>query len=187
MDLSRWYYVEEKAIRKYQETCNQSYHINYIQWPSVPSNQNWLIRKKIGKNWSLSPQNNKNHLLFRSRKKLLARIVGAQCVKIAYSQLKCSLHRYRDYDSIVTIYFLTHLSWITSSGTYVKEFTLRCTNFFFFNFAVFQIADYFSYEHFYVIYCKFWELDTDHDLLIDENDLMRHNNHGKYVMIVNFL
>lgn len=54
---------------------------------------------------------------------------------------------------------------------------------FFFNISVFQIVDYFSYEHFYVIYCKFWELDTDHDLLIDENDLMRHNNHGKYVII----
>ena len=25
-----------------------------------------------------------------------------------------------------------------------------------------KINDYFSYEHFYVIYCKFWELDTDH-------------------------
>ncbi|KAM7431835.1 Serine/threonine-protein phosphatase 2A regulatory subunit B'' subunit alpha [Porites harrisoni] len=41
-----------------------------------------------------------------------------------------------------------------------------------------EILDYFSYEHFYVIYCKFWELDSDHDLLIDENDLMRHNNHA---------
>ena len=27
---------------------------------------------------------------------------------------------------------------------------------------------YFSYEHFYVIYCKFWELDQDHDFLIDQ-------------------
>ncbi|KAJ3033163.1 Serine/threonine-protein phosphatase 2A regulatory subunit B'' subunit alpha [Rhizophlyctis rosea] len=27
--------------------------------------------------------------------------------------------------------------------------------------------DIFSYKHFYVIYCKFWELDTDHDMLID--------------------
>ena len=34
-----------------------------------------------------------------------------------------------------------------------------------------QILKYFSYEHFYVIYCKFWELDTDHDFLIDRNDL----------------
>lgn len=25
-----------------------------------------------------------------------------------------------------------------------------------------QILDYFSYEHFYVCYCKFWELDADH-------------------------
>ena len=24
-----------------------------------------------------------------------------------------------------------------------------------------HIHDYFSYEHFYVIYCKFWELDSD--------------------------
>nr|AYV89275.1 protein phosphatase PP2A [Tetranychus evansi] len=39
-----------------------------------------------------------------------------------------------------------------------------------------QITDYFSYEHFYVIYCKFWELDKDHDLIIDKEDLMRHND-----------
>ena len=41
-----------------------------------------------------------------------------------------------------------------------------------------QITDYFSYEHFYVIYCKFWELDKDHDLFIDKDDLARHNDHG---------
>lgn len=34
------------------------------------------------------------------------------------------------------------------------------------------VTDYFSYEHFYVIYCKFWELDTDHDLVVDKHDLM---------------
>ncbi|XP_073470679.1 serine/threonine-protein phosphatase 2A regulatory subunit B'' subunit beta-like isoform X2 [Aquarana catesbeiana] len=41
-----------------------------------------------------------------------------------------------------------------------------------------QSIDYFSYEHFYVIYCKFWELDTDHDLYIDEQDLSKHNDHA---------
>ncbi|KAM4558017.1 serine/threonine-protein phosphatase 2A regulatory subunit B'' subunit beta isoform 2-T2 [Odontesthes bonariensis] len=39
-----------------------------------------------------------------------------------------------------------------------------------------QLTEYFSYEHFYVIYCKFWELDTDHDLYVDQNDLTRHND-----------
>lgn len=39
-----------------------------------------------------------------------------------------------------------------------------------------QMTDYFSYEHFYVIYCKFWKIDTDHDLLIDRHDLRHHNN-----------
>ncbi|CAF0749431.1 unnamed protein product [Adineta ricciae] len=39
-----------------------------------------------------------------------------------------------------------------------------------------RIHDYFSYEHFYVIYCKFWELDSDHDLLISRDDLTKHNN-----------
>jgi len=38
------------------------------------------------------------------------------------------------------------------------------------------VTDYFSYEHFYVVYCKFWELDTDHDLVIDKFDLSRHAN-----------
>ncbi|XP_041114831.1 serine/threonine-protein phosphatase 2A regulatory subunit B'' subunit beta-like isoform X1 [Polyodon spathula] len=41
-----------------------------------------------------------------------------------------------------------------------------------------QLTEYFSYEHFYVIYCKFWELDTDHDLYIDQKDLSRHNDHA---------
>ncbi|XP_062861671.1 serine/threonine-protein phosphatase 2A regulatory subunit B'' subunit beta isoform X2 [Trichomycterus rosablanca] len=39
-----------------------------------------------------------------------------------------------------------------------------------------QLTEYFSYEHFYVIYCKFWELDTDHDLYIDPRDLVRHSD-----------
>ncbi|KPI86092.1 hypothetical protein ABL78_4853 [Leptomonas seymouri] len=33
------------------------------------------------------------------------------------------------------------------------------------------VLDYFSYEHFYVLYCKFWELDTDRDLLVGYEDL----------------
>lgn len=41
-----------------------------------------------------------------------------------------------------------------------------------------QITDYFSYEHFYVIYCKFWELDRDHDLFISRLDLSKHNDGG---------
>jgi len=39
-----------------------------------------------------------------------------------------------------------------------------------------NVTDYFSYEHFYVIYCKFWELDRDHDLQISKPDLLRHND-----------
>ncbi|XP_017291911.1 serine/threonine-protein phosphatase 2A regulatory subunit B'' subunit alpha isoform X1 [Kryptolebias marmoratus] len=47
-----------------------------------------------------------------------------------------------------------------------------------------QITDYFSYEHFYVIYCKFWELDTDHDLYIDFKDLARYNDHASSNRII---
>ncbi|KJH41213.1 hypothetical protein DICVIV_12814 [Dictyocaulus viviparus] len=35
---------------------------------------------------------------------------------------------------------------------------------------------YFSYEHFYVIYCKFWELDTNHDQLVNKADMRRHKD-----------
>ena len=48
----------------------------------------------------------------------------------------------------------------------------------------FQVTDFFSYEHFYVIYCKFWELDKDHDLFIDREDLARHDDHGRLQDIV---
>lgn len=47
-----------------------------------------------------------------------------------------------------------------------------------------QIMAFFSYEHFYVIYCKFWELDKDHDLLISQDDLARHSDHALSTRIV---
>ncbi len=40
-----------------------------------------------------------------------------------------------------------------------------------------KVNDFFSYEHFYVIYCKFWELDQDHDFYIDKADLARYVRH----------
>lgn len=43
---------------------------------------------------------------------------------------------------------------------------------------------YFSYEHFYVLYCRFWELDTNHDLQIDREDLMRFGSHSLTYRIV---
>eukprot|EP00760_Papus_ankaliazontas_P034461 PhM_4_TR7208/c0_g1_i1/m.30713/K11583/PPP2R3; serine/threonine-protein phosphatase 2A regulatory subunit B'' len=36
------------------------------------------------------------------------------------------------------------------------------------------VRDYFSYEHFYVLYCKFWELDTDRDYLIGRPEFGRY-------------
>ncbi|GER44596.1 calcium-binding EF-hand family protein [Striga asiatica] len=47
-----------------------------------------------------------------------------------------------------------------------------------------KVLRYFSYEHFYVIYCKFWELDTDHDFLIDKENLIRYGNHALTYRIV---
>ncbi|MBA0827224.1 hypothetical protein Goarm_012016, partial [Gossypium armourianum] len=47
-----------------------------------------------------------------------------------------------------------------------------------------KVLRYFSYEHFYVIYCKFWELDTDHDFLIDKENLIRYSNHALTYRIV---
>jgi serine/threonine-protein phosphatase 2A regulatory subunit B'' len=49
------------------------------------------------------------------------------------------------------------------------------------------VTAYFSYEHFYVIYCKFWELDRDHDLYIDKLDLTRHSDHGECDINVSML
>ncbi|GJM84803.1 hypothetical protein PR202_ga00509 [Eleusine coracana subsp. coracana] len=47
-----------------------------------------------------------------------------------------------------------------------------------------KVLRYFSYEHFYVIYCKFWELDADHDFLIDKENLIRYGNHSLTYRIV---
>ncbi|MED6131147.1 hypothetical protein PIB30_007116 [Stylosanthes scabra] len=47
-----------------------------------------------------------------------------------------------------------------------------------------KVLRYFSYEHFYVIYCKFWELDTDRDFLIEKENLVRYSNHALTYRIV---
>ncbi|RAL37024.1 unnamed protein product [Cuscuta campestris] len=47
-----------------------------------------------------------------------------------------------------------------------------------------KVLRYLSYEHFYVIYCKFWELDTDHDFVIDKENLIRYGNHALTYRIV---
>ena len=39
-----------------------------------------------------------------------------------------------------------------------------------------NIRDYFSYEHFYVLCCRFWELDNNkQNLLIDKEDFSKYN------------
>jgi serine/threonine-protein phosphatase 2A regulatory subunit B'' len=48
-----------------------------------------------------------------------------------------------------------------------------------------RVTRYFSYEHFYVIYCKFWELDSDHDFLLSRDDLARYSNCALTFQVVN--
>ena len=43
---------------------------------------------------------------------------------------------------------------------------------------------YFSYEHFYVLYCRFWELDHDRDYRITREDLLKYGDHSLSHMIV---
>lgn len=40
------------------------------------------------------------------------------------------------------------------------------------------VNEFFSYEHFYVLYCKFWELDKDHDFLLSREDLTPLGGHA---------
>jgi serine/threonine-protein phosphatase 2A regulatory subunit B'' len=41
-----------------------------------------------------------------------------------------------------------------------------------------SVRNFFSYEHFYVLYCKFWDLDSDHDFLLDKEDLIKYDGHA---------
>jgi len=41
-----------------------------------------------------------------------------------------------------------------------------------------KVREYFSYEHFYVLYCKYWELDSDHDFFISKDDFSRYSGHA---------
>ncbi|KAI6205060.1 hypothetical protein M3Y94_00749800 [Aphelenchoides besseyi] len=39
-----------------------------------------------------------------------------------------------------------------------------------------KITDYFSYEHFYTVFCLFWEIDKDHKLYLTREDMRHHRN-----------
>eukprot|EP00051_Salpingoeca_urceolata_P019223 m.278169 g.278169 ORF g.278169 m.278169 type:complete len:280 (+) comp19379_c0_seq1:1172-2011(+) len=41
-----------------------------------------------------------------------------------------------------------------------------------------KVLDYFSYEHFYVIYTNFWKLDKNHDLIITKSELACYGDQG---------
>jgi len=47
-----------------------------------------------------------------------------------------------------------------------------------------KVTRYFSYEHFYVLYCRFWELDHDRDYRIAREDLLKYGDHSLSHMIV---
>lgn len=41
-----------------------------------------------------------------------------------------------------------------------------------------KVLEFFSYEHFYVLYCRFYELDTDKNGLLSRDDLVRYGDHA---------
>eukprot|EP00669_Euglena_mutabilis_P011268 TRINITY_DN592_c0_g1_i1.p1 TRINITY_DN592_c0_g1~~TRINITY_DN592_c0_g1_i1.p1 ORF type:complete len:617 (-),score=141.77 TRINITY_DN592_c0_g1_i1:156-1985(-) len=50
-----------------------------------------------------------------------------------------------------------------------------------------NVTEFFSYEHFYVLYCKFWELDNDHDFYISKEDLLKYNNYSLTETLVDII
>mmetsp|Transcript_1783 Transcript_1783/g.1998 ORF Transcript_1783/g.1998 Transcript_1783/m.1998 type:complete len:670 (-) Transcript_1783:236-2245(-) len=46
-----------------------------------------------------------------------------------------------------------------------------------------KVTKYFSYEHFYVLYCRFWELDHDRDYKITREDLLKYADQSLSHMI----
>ncbi len=47
-----------------------------------------------------------------------------------------------------------------------------------------NVTRFLSYEHFYVLYCRFWELDHDRDYRITREDLLKYGDHSLSHMIV---
>jgi serine/threonine-protein phosphatase 2A regulatory subunit B'' len=47
-----------------------------------------------------------------------------------------------------------------------------------------RVVEYFSYEHFYVLYCKFFELDIDKDGKIHREDLLKYAEHSLSELVV---
>lgn len=47
-----------------------------------------------------------------------------------------------------------------------------------------KVTEYFSYEHFYVLYCRFFELDADKDTKLGPDDLLKYSEHALSEAIV---
>jgi len=46
------------------------------------------------------------------------------------------------------------------------------------------ITEFFSYNHFYVMWCLFWELDEDEDSKLSKDDLLRYGSYGLSARVV---
>ncbi|GKT27688.1 hypothetical protein ADUPG1_000134 [Aduncisulcus paluster] len=50
-----------------------------------------------------------------------------------------------------------------------------------------RVLKYFSYEHFYVIYCQFWQLDKDHDMKLTKKDLCEYQSFKISKLVVDLI
>ena len=46
-----------------------------------------------------------------------------------------------------------------------------------------KVTRYLSYEHFYVLYCRFWELDHDRDYRISREDLLKYGTYTSCIVL----
>jgi hypothetical protein len=47
-----------------------------------------------------------------------------------------------------------------------------------------QVTQFFSYEHFYVLFCRFYELDSDRDNRLSRENLLKYGDHALSSAIV---
>ncbi|KAJ3267906.1 Serine/threonine-protein phosphatase 2A regulatory subunit B'' subunit alpha [Terramyces sp. JEL0728] len=129
--------------------------------------------------FNIMKQENANHLVASDVSNVVLHHPGLEFLNtLPLFQNRYSTFSFTLVETVITRLFYekmnntnTKMSFLEfKKGGFLKSLTkLECTT------DINTTKDLFSYQHFYVIYCKFWELDRDHDMIINFPSLLRYD------------
>ncbi|RKP16393.1 hypothetical protein ROZALSC1DRAFT_31659, partial [Rozella allomycis CSF55] len=188
--IDRFHFPFGKPIPEYEKKnrlriilkmeSNENAKVKYMRFAKVYKDLYMKYHDEVSLIFGIIKNDNNKYFTRDDLVPLISEILEKHAGLKFLEQLPMFQERYSNYTVICRIFFTINKSW--NGKITLNEFKSS-------NFVqilkkleqyddINECRDYFSYKHFYVIYCKFWELDSDHDLKINREALLKYDNYA---------